>query len=255
VKAESKGKMMRSSAAALFLLLVFAGSLLATGNDDKKDKGGSFVDSGAFGVFIRGQRVITETFNVQQANGASTIKSQLKEQPGTTPVNQKSTLELTPNGELIRYHWSQSGVQSIEVMPNNEFLIEKITTGNSAKPAEQPFLLPSTSIILDNNFFVQRELLAWRYLGADCKPENGRLKCAKSPIEFGVLVPQDRSSMRVRVNFVGMEKIPIHGSERELMRLSLAGDGFEWALWVDDQDHFKLMRVAIPADETEVVRD
>jgi hypothetical protein len=39
------------------------------------------------------------------------------------------------------------------------------------------------------------------------------------------------------------------------LRLNLSGDSFAWNLWVDDQDHFKLIRVAIPADDTEVVRD
>ena len=37
------------------------------------------VDSGSFGVFIKGQRVATETFRIEQQNGASIIKSQLKE--------------------------------------------------------------------------------------------------------------------------------------------------------------------------------
>ena len=38
--------------------------------------------------------------------------------------------------------------------------------------------MPSTSAILDNNFFVHREVLAWRYLAiAPCKDENGHLKC------------------------------------------------------------------------------
>jgi hypothetical protein len=54
---------------------------------------------------------------------------------------------------------------------------------------------------------------------------------------------------------VGKEKVAIHGAERELLRLTLKGENFEWSLWVDDQNQFKLMRVSIPADDTEVVRD
>jgi len=37
--------------------------------------------------------------------------------------------------------------------------------------------------------------------------------------------------------------------------LNLKGESFEWALWVDDKDQFKLIRASIPADSTEVVRD
>ena len=61
--------------------------------------------------------------------------------------------------------------------------------------------------------------------------------------------------MHVRLELVGKEKIQVRGTDRELMRLNLKGDDFVWALWVDELDHFKLIRVAIPADNTEVVRD
>ena len=74
-------------------------------------------------------------------------------------------------------------------------------------------------------------------------------------MEFGVLVPQDRTSMRVRMELVGREKVTIRGTERELLRLNLLGEAFSWALWVDDKDQFKLMRVLIADANTEVVRD
>jgi hypothetical protein len=213
------------------------------------------VDSGSFGVFVKGQRVATETFSIQQQSTTSVIKSQLKQTAGADPVTQKSNLEINAAGELIRYEWSQSSGGSLSVFPNNEFLLEKITSPSSSKPAEQPFLMPSTSAILDNNFFVHREVLVWRYLAAACKPEGGSFKCQQDPGDFGVLVPQDRTSMHVRMELVGKEKIQVRGADRELMRLNLKGDDFDWALWVDEQDHFKLIRVAIPADNTDVVRD
>jgi hypothetical protein len=213
------------------------------------------VDSGSFGIFVKGQRVATETFSIQQQTTSSVIKSQLKQTAGADPISQKSDLEMTAAGELIRYEWSQSSGGSLSVFPNNEFLLERISTASSSKPAEKPFLMPSSSAILDNNFFVHREVLIWRYLAAACKPEGGAMKCQQDPGDFGVLVPQDSTSMHVRMELVGKEKIPVRGTDRELMRLNLKGDDFDWALWVDEQDHFKLIRVAIPADNTEVVRD
>jgi hypothetical protein len=236
----------------------FAVSAPASPTPDKKDKpnmSSKNVDSGTFGVFIRGQRVVSETFNVQQENGNSVIKAQLKETASPTLAEQKSDLEITPAGELLRYEWSNAAGSSLVVLPNNEFLMERITASVGAKAAEQPFLMPNTSMILDNNFFVQREVLAWRYLAANCHPQSDTLQCQKGAVEFGALVPQDRTSIRVRMELVGKEKITIHGAERELMRLKLMGENFEWALWVDEQDQFKLMRVSIPADDTEVVRD
>jgi hypothetical protein len=224
---------------------------------DKKDKpnGTQTVDSGSFGVFIKGQRVVTETFKIEQINGENIVKSQLKETTGSDPVSQKSDLAITSSGELLRYEWSQSSGGSLSVLPNNEFLIEKITTAANGKSAEQPFLMPNTSVILDNNFFIQREVLVWHYLAAYCKLDEGPLKCQSVPGEFGALVPQDRTSMRIRLEMVGKEKTTIRGAERELLRLNLSSENFEWALWVDDHDQFKLMKVAIPADNTEVIRD
>jgi hypothetical protein len=225
---------------------------------DKKDAGkpagNHAVDSGSFGVFVRGQRVVTETFSVQQENGVSTVKSQLQETGNATGAVQTSILQMTSSGELVRYDWT-GGSGSVVVTPKDEFLLEKITTGTSPKPAEQPFLMPNTSAILDNNFFIHREVLAWRYLATNCHTENSNLKCRQGPLEFGVLVPQDRTSMRVRMELVGREKLTIHGAERDLLRLNLKGEQFSWSLWVDEKDQFKLVRVEIADDNTEVVRD
>jgi hypothetical protein len=234
---------------------VLAGAVVLYAADKKdKPKPAQQVDSGSFGVFVRGQRVVTETFTVQQDNGVSIVKSRLKETSASESSGQKSELEMTGSGELIRYEWD-GGNGSLVVTPNNEFLLEKVTTSASAKPAEKPFLMPSTSAILDNNFFVHREVLAWRYLAADCHMDSGNLRCTQGPVEFGVLVPQDQTSMPVRMELVGREKVTIRGTERELLRLNLKGEAFSWALWVDEKDQFKLIRVLITDDNTEVVRD
>jgi len=224
---------------------------------DKKDKskpaGVQQIDSGSFGVFVKGRRVATESFTVQQDNGISDVKSRLQE-AGGSGHEQRSELQMTSSGELVRYEWND-GNSSLAVTPNNEFLLEKITPSAGAKAAEQPFLMPNTSAILDNNFFIQRQVLAWRYLATNCQTQGGALKCQQGAVEFGVLVPQDRTSMRVRMELVGREKVSIRGTERELLRLDLKGESFSWALWVDEKDRFKLMRVLVADDSTEVVRD
>jgi hypothetical protein len=238
------------------VVLACAAGLYAGDKKDKPKPASPEIDSGSFGVFVKGQRVVTETFSVKQENGVSIVKSQLKEIGGSASSGQKSELEMTGSAELLRYEWSD-GNSSLVVTPNDDFLLEKITPSAGAKPAEQPFLMPSTSAILDNNFFVHREVLAWRYLKTNCGNEGGELRCRKDPGEYGVLVPQDRTSMRVRLELVGREKVNIRGTERELLRLDLKGEAFSWTLWVDDKDQFKLMRVLIPDDNTntEVVRD
>jgi hypothetical protein len=243
--------------ACVAALIMVAGALqtaAARTKDEKKHESKQLVDSGSFDVIVRGQHVLTESFSIEQQNGISIVKAQLKETAGTDPV-QKSELEFTSQGNLLRYEWSENSGGSLSVMPDNDFIKEKIIGAGSSKAEERPFLMPSTSMILDNNFFVQREILAWRYLAADCTSEGGNLKCQQGPAEFGVLVPQERNSMSVRLELVGKEKVSIRGAMRDLLRLNLTGEDFQWSLWLDDQDHFKLMRVSIPADNTEVVRE
>jgi hypothetical protein len=240
--------------ASSLLLVAIAGASPADKKDKTKPAPNAAVDSGSFGVFIKNQRVATETFHIEQQDGISTVKSQLKETSGGDSTSQKSELEMTSGGELLRYEWSQGSGASLSVLPENEFLKEMITASATAKPTPQAFLMPNSTPILDNNFFIHREILAWKYLAvAPCKDDNGHRQC--QPSDFGVLVPQDHTSMSVRMELVGKEKITIHGAERELLRLNLSGEDLQWVLWLDENDHFKLIRVAIPADNTVVDRD
>lgn len=220
----------------------------------EKDPVGQMVDSGSFSVLVNGHSAATETFSVQQlSGGGSTIKSEMKEVGG---ASQTSELQLTAGGEIVRYEWREAspGKSQLVLVPNDQFLKETITTGPGGKSTDQPFLLPASTAVLDNNFFVHREVLAWRYLGTNCKSEGGKLQCSTASADFGAVVPQDQLSTRVSLELKGREKIQVHGAERELMRVNLKGDGGgEWALWLDDQ--FKLVRIVIASQNTEVVRD
>jgi hypothetical protein len=227
-------------------LLFLAMALMA------KDQG-SDVDSGSFGIFANGKRVASETFSIHQTGGGSTISSQIKDGDGT--ALQSSELQLTAAGALVRYEWHEHspGKGTLTVVPDNEFLRETITAKPGDKPAEQPLLLPTTSPILDNNFFVHREILAWRYMSASCTPEATGLKCG--PGDFGVVVPQDRSSYHLTIQPIGDEKVQIHGLEQTLLHLNLKGEDGEWSLWVNTKDHYKLMRVTKAGEQVEIVRD
>lgn len=245
---------MKLNNALLLAALVVALSGFAAASNKET---GQSVDSGSFGIFVNGQRVATESFTIVQTSNGSTIKSQLKEEGAADKASQTSQMQLTAGGELIRYEWQElnPGKTQIELVPSEQFLTERITLNPGEKPTEQPFLLPASTVVLDNNFFVHRELLAWRYLAQNCKTEGGKFQCVSGPISFGVVVPEGRTSMRVSLEPVGTEKVQVRGTERMLPRFTLKSETGEWALWLDDQDHFKLMKVAIPAEKTEVVRD
>ncbi|HEY1264908.1 MAG TPA: hypothetical protein VGF06_15375 [Terriglobales bacterium] len=235
---------------------IILGLLMATAAAlSGKDSGGQLVDSGSFGVFLNGRRVMTETFSIhQQEGGVSTIASQVKEDSG--PSSQNSELQVTASGALVRYEWHEDAPDksSLVVVPNNEFLVETVTQKAGEKPVEQPFLLPNTSPVVDNNFFVHRQVLAWRYLASSCTTEAGKgMKCG--PADFGTLVPQERLSAHISVQPVGDEKVAIRGVEQQLLRIDLKGDDGQWQLWLNPQDHYKLMRVTKTDAPVEVVRD
>src|ERR1035438_7633189 len=106
------------------MVAVLAGASMTYASDKKdspKPGGSQTVDSGSFGVFVRGQRVVTETFSVQQDNGISIVKSRLQE-TGRNPAAgaQRSELQMTGSGELVRYEWSD-GNGSLVVTPKDEF--------------------------------------------------------------------------------------------------------------------------------------
>jgi hypothetical protein len=227
---------------------------VAAASSDKEKDAAQAVDSGAFTILVKGQPVATESFSVQQRSSGSTIKSEIKDSAGTA---QNSELQLTGTGELVRYEWHElnPGKSQLVLVPNDQFLKETTTNNPGDKPAEAPFLLPASTAVLDNNFFIHREVLAWRYLAANCKPLAGKMQCATTPADFGAIVPQDHSSMRVVLELKGKETVPVHGTQRELMRVNLKSDTGDWTMWLDDADHFKLVRILIAADSTEVLRD
>ncbi len=212
----------------------------------------NMVDSGSFGVFANGQRVATETFSVEQeSGGASNVRSEVK----SGAAVQNSQLQMLSDGSLLRYEWHEvnPGKTALLVVPNNDFLKESVTQNPNEKPAEQPFLMPKTTAILDNNFLVHRQLLAWRYLASSCMAEKDQAKCPAAT--FGVLVPQERISARVTMQTIGQELVTLKGTEKPLVKLSLKLEDEEWNLWVDPADHFKLLRATRTGVPMEIVRD
>ena len=212
------------------------------------------VDSGTFGIFVNGRRVASEVFQIDQQPDMSVAKSELKLADSKEPA-QTAELQLTPSGDLRRYEWKElSPEKAVTVVePQNDFLVEHVTgTEPAVKPIEQPYILPASTLIVDDYFFSHREILAWRYL-AGCTPEPGK-GCKLTKQQFGVLVPRQRAPIMVSIEYAGREKISLKGQEVELDRFDLTADGNDWAMWLNPSDH-KLMRILIAADNTEVVRD
>jgi hypothetical protein len=236
-------------------LLAVSTAAAASGKDDKA-AAPQMVDSGSFGVFMNGHRVATETFSIHQSGDGSSITSQFKSEAGADKAEQTSDWQMSAKGELQKYEWKEvsPGQSRAVVQPNQDFLIEHFRNTPQEKEQEQPFMLPASASLLDDYFFVQREVLVWKFLASSCKQDKGALQCPfKQPVQFGVLNPHARASMAVTVEFAGREKVMIRGAERELNRIDLKNESSSWALWLDDQ--FKLQRILISGGNTEVVRD
>ncbi|HEV2716756.1 MAG TPA: hypothetical protein VGU64_15950, partial [Terriglobales bacterium] len=144
--------------------LVFV-ALASAAATKEKEPAGQKVDSGSFGVFVNGRRVATETFSIVQNNNGSVANSQFKTEPGADSAAQSSQLELSVNGDLRRYEWKElsPGKAQALILPNDNLLIERSSSTPQDKQEEHPFLLPTSTSILDDYFFIHREILAWKY--------------------------------------------------------------------------------------------
>jgi len=236
--------------------LVFTTLAASTWAAPEKEAPTQTVDSGSFGVFMNGKRVATETFSIRQSSTGSSITSRFRTEAGPDPAEQTSELQLTANGDLKSYEWKEisPGHSQATVLPSQDFLSERFTSNPANKPQEQPFLLPTSTSILDDYFFIQREVLAWKYLATGCKQEKSGVNCPmKEKAQLGTLNAHARASALVNIQFSGREKVSIHGAEHELIRLDLRSESGDWILWLDDQ--LKVQRIADSANSTEVVRD
>ncbi len=242
----------------LWLLALLAGVVAAPQPllAHKEQSASKVVDAGTFGIYINGRRVGSETFHIEQSRDKSVATAELKVEGDNQHATQTSQLELAPNGDLLRYEWKSVSPEKAQVVvePSSEFLVEHITPGGNDKPLDIPFLVPHSTLVLDDNSFVQREILLWRYL-ATCTPaalpEKG---CRLTKTDFGVLVPRQHMSMKVTLEYKGREKVQLRGSEQELDHFDLRyEDGTTWSLFIDQS--YKLLRIVIDSDKTEILRD
>lgn len=239
---------------ALALSFSFIPAFAKSGPD--KESTGHIVDSGSFGVFMGGRRVATETFSIHQGADGSSVASKFESEAGTNKAAQSSDLQLDASGNLKSYEWTETspGTSHAVVVPNQDFLLERFSKDSHEKQREQPFLLPPSTSILDDYFFVQREVLAWKYLATSCKQENGQISCPlKETTQLGTLNAHSHESAPISVQYSGREKISIRGSQLDLIRLDVKSEAGDWSLWLDNQ--LKMQRLLDPASNTEVIRD
>ena len=229
---------------------------LSKEKEKEKEHEGKKVDSGSFGIFQNGHRVGTETFSIYQTGNGSVIQSEFKTENAPIAAVQTSEMQLTATGDIRRYEWKELSPGKAEsvVLPNDDFLTEKWRTGPEEKEHEQPYLLPLSTSILDDYFFIHREVLAWKFLGASCKQDKGQVQCPlKQRAQFATMNPHQHSSAPLSAEFLGREKVSLKSGPQDLLKLELKTEAGTWQLWLDDQ--FKVMRMLVVGENTEVERD
>ena len=268
---------MKAVKLAILLSAVLATSICLNAADKVKEKeksGAKVADSGSFGIFLNGKRVGTETFNITETmNGErrpdySTATSEIKFDDGRFKAIQTAEMQISANGELRSYNWHATVPQKEEssVEPKDQLLVEHIMPADQKK-IDVPHMLPLSTVILDDNFFSQREVLLWWYLAKGCRRQDNSLLCGTG--KFVILVPRQHVSGNATLELLGQDKVTVKGSERELNKIKLEtngpqsltwlndqsreADATQWVLWVDDQ--YKIIKMTVAGSNVEVIRD
>ncbi|MGE5323116.1 MAG: hypothetical protein ACM3SW_09655 [Actinomycetota bacterium] len=251
--------------AVLVFSVLAATSVFAKGHPAQQADNGKIWDSGSFGVFVNGRRVATEKFEIEQTEGSSRTVSEFKMQRGSVKAEQKADMELAPSGNLVSYTWQATRPKKEETRVDfkNQLLVEHVTPDDQ-KEVDIKHFLPASTVILDDNFFSQREVLLWHYL-ATCSRTGGDLAC--KPATFAVLIPQQHVSLDATVRLLGQEKAVANGLEKEFIRVELdmrapqqvfwlnekpSKADTKWILWVDK--HYKLVKITVPGTNVQVLR-
>ncbi len=234
--------------AGTLLLLLLAIPLIAANKKTASDS--KVIDEGTFTIAINGAPVATESFTIRQNPEGSVSKSEVKKDGKAL---QSCEMTMAANGNLVKYEWNElqapKGKNVVE--PSNDFLVEHYGRPDG-KTGDQPFLMPASSPILEDFVFSHRELLLWRYLGSSCsKGANGKCEFAKT--QYGVVIPRQRLSSMVTVEFTGVEKVDVKGTQKELSKFRIGTEGPDWFAWIDE--NYKVQKIAIPDEGTVVTRD
>jgi len=254
------------SIAVLVFSVLAITSVFAKGNPEQRANSGKVWDSGSFGVFVNGRRVATEKFEIEQKESSSLTVSEFKTQRGKVNAEQKAEMELAPSGNLLSYVWQATSPQKQETRVDfkDQLLVEHVMPDDQ-KEVDIKHFLPASTVILDDNFFSQREVLLWHYL-ATCSRHSGDLAC--KPATFAVLIPQQHVSQDATMHLLGQEKSGFSGVEQELIKVELdmrdpqqvfwmnekpGKADMKWILWVDE--HYKLVKITVPGTSIQVLRD
>lgn len=212
------------------------------------------VDEGTFAIFQNGARIATEEFSVRQLADSNSTSAKLHSEMNGRKIEQTSELKMKADGSFVHYEWKETAPEksSATVTVGDHVLVLQSTASDGKPIKDQEFFLGPETFILDDYAFISREVLMWRYLATSCAPRKTGDGCDWIRQRFPVLVPRQRTSAQVFVEFKGYENMPLNGRPQKLRHFVIQSDGSDWHLWLDEEH--KLQRISIPDANTEILR-
>ncbi len=197
-------------------------------------------DKGKFRVLVNGTPAGQEQFSIAPDGANWVARGSAEVQAANSlATHVTGTLTLKPDGTPLKYEWSTQGAKKASAtvdFAGGVATIELRIEGQ--KPFTQQFFFPSPRIlVLDNNLFHQYAMVARLY--------DWQKKGEQS---FAVLVPQTMTPGAVKVEALGAQAVD--GKQLELLRVKT--EDLEVNLYLDN---LRLIRIAVPAANAEVVRE
>ncbi len=197
-------------------------------------------DKGKFHVLVGGAPAGQEQFSIAPDGANWLARGNAEVQvPNAQATRVTGTLTLKSDGTPVKYEWSTQGAKKASAtvdFAGGVATIELRLEGQ--KPFTQQFFFPSARIlVLDNNLFHQYAIVARLYDWQKKGEQN-----------FAVLVPQTMTPGTVKVQSLGPQAVD--GKQLELLRVKT--DDLEVDLYLDN---LRLIRIAVPASNAEVVRE
>ncbi len=225
----------RTALCALMVILSAANSLpgpIPAGH------GADLTDQGTFEIFSGGKRVGTEDFAIRihsdhiEARGDEQL--QVDQNGKMVAVETISNLVLDADLNPLSYTWMQKGAQtsqlSIDFRAKPAHARYKQITG---KEDQHDFKLDSDVVVLDDNVIHHYELAIARYDQAKGGPQV-----------LSGFVPQEAMPGVLILNYAGLDKTTLNGSEVTVRHYALTAGSTQMNLWADEAGHLQLMSTA-----------
>jgi hypothetical protein len=223
---------------ALALLLPTGARLRSPGTASAAPASPLAADKGKFKILVNGQEVGQEEFEISQSGGLWSIRGTSTLRGGKVPTRVSGNLQLHPDGVPVHYDWSTDGEKkaSAVISFNNATASVELHSGTAAPYTQQFTFASPMVVVLDNNLYHQYAVLARLYDWSK-----------KGVQSFAVIVPQEMTPGNVTVESLGKQD----SGGKQLDELRVRTEDLELDLFLDGQ---RLMRIAAPASDAEIIR-